>query len=90
MSDRVHWSDFVADDLLTETEAASLLRMSVHTLRSWRAADPPRGPIVRRLGATVRYRLADLRAFVDRAATDTVDDPRSPRAAFVQMRRRAG
>lgn len=84
---RARWEDFGPDDLVTESEAAQLLRLSIHSLRAWRVADPPRGPKVRRLGASVRYALKDLRTFVDRAASDTVDDPS---ADFVRLHRRTG
>lgn len=54
-------------DLLTEREAAGLLRLAQHTLRDWRAAG--RGPRFIRLGAgkraSIRYDLNDLQSFIE-------------------------
>lgn len=50
------------DGLLTTAEVARLLGVSPATLERWRAAG--RGPRYFRYGRTVRYRYADLEAFV--------------------------
>jgi excisionase family DNA binding protein len=48
--------------LLTEAEAANLLRVSLGSVRRWRQEG--RGPVFRKLGRSVRYRPADLADFV--------------------------
>lgn len=50
-------------DLLTEVEAAALLKVRVETLRYWRKHN--RGPRSVRMGRAVRYRAADLAAYVE-------------------------
>lgn len=49
--------------LLTEEQAAELLALSVRTLQAWR----PRGagPRFVRAGRAIRYRKADLAAWID-------------------------
>jgi hypothetical protein len=49
--------------LVGETEAAEILGLSVKTLRRWRFAG--RGPAFHKIGACVRYRPADLDAFIE-------------------------
>lgn len=46
-----------------ERSTAALLGVSVETLRTWRKLN--RGPRFRKLGRCVRYRIADLEAFVE-------------------------
>jgi predicted DNA-binding transcriptional regulator AlpA len=48
--------------LLTQREAASILRLSERTLERFRFTGA--GPKFVRLGASVRYRVADLEAWV--------------------------
>ena len=48
--------------LVTEGEAASLLRVSLTSVRRWRREG--RGPVYRKLGRSVRYRTDDLADFV--------------------------
>ena len=48
--------------LITEGEAASILRVSLTSLRRWRRQGS--GPVYRKLGRTVRYRPNDLSDFV--------------------------
>jgi excisionase family DNA binding protein len=50
------------EPLLTEGEAASLLRVSLTSVRRWRREG--RGPVFRKLGRSVRYRRDDLTDFV--------------------------
>jgi hypothetical protein len=50
-------------DLLTEAEAAALLRLQPVTLKKWRCTG--RGPPFVRLGSAVRYERAALLAFVE-------------------------
>lgn len=49
--------------LLTEAEAANLLRLAPATLARWRWRGD-RGPAHRKLGGAVRYALSDLQAFI--------------------------
>lgn len=60
----------IAGDLLTDREAARLLGLSVSCLRSWRYSG--RGPTYLKLGggpkAAVRYRRADVEAFISGSA----------------------
>jgi predicted site-specific integrase-resolvase len=48
--------------LVTEDEAASILRVSLTSLRRWRRQG--RGPVYRKLNRAVRYRLDDLMDFI--------------------------
>lgn len=52
---------------LTETEAAEMLGLSVDALRSLRKR--AKIPYVRIAERTIRYREADLKAFVDKRTT---------------------
>ena len=52
----------LAEPLLTEGEAAGILRVSLTSLRRWRRLGS--GPVFRKLGRTVRYRPADLSDFI--------------------------
>lgn len=53
--------------LLTEAEAAEMLRASIHTLRCWRSLG--KGPrIVRQGPKFVRYRRSDLEAWAEEIA----------------------
>lgn len=59
--------------LLTESEAAQFLTVSVAALRAWRFRG--KGPLYLKLGAAVRYRPVDLQQYLDAV----VVDPRTPR-----------
>jgi excisionase family DNA binding protein len=48
--------------LVTEDEAASLLRVSLTSVRRWRREG--RGPVYRKMGRSVRYRPDDLADFI--------------------------
>ncbi len=50
------------DQLLTVQDAARLLQISVSSLNKWRVAGT--GPRFCRVGARVRYRPADLAAYI--------------------------
>jgi excisionase family DNA binding protein len=50
------------EPLVTEGEAANLLRVSLTSVRRWRREG--RGPVYRKLGRSVRYRRDDLADFV--------------------------
>jgi len=52
----------ISEPLITEGEAAGILRVSVTSLRRWRRQGA--GPMFRKLGRTVRYRPNDLSDFV--------------------------
>jgi DNA-binding transcriptional MerR regulator len=51
------------DELLTEIQAADLLRLSVRTLQAWRTRGF--GPAFVRAGRAVRYRHQDLIAWIE-------------------------
>ena len=59
--------------LLYEEEAADFLKLSARTLQAWRCAG--RGPAFVRAGRAVRYRRADLVAWIDAS----VVRPQEPR-----------
>jgi excisionase family DNA binding protein len=60
-------------ELLTPAEAANLLRTTVDTLAVWRSTGRHGIPFVK-LGRAVRYRRADLLAWLDaRSSTSTGD-----------------
>jgi excisionase family DNA binding protein len=50
------------ESLVTEGEAASLLRVSLTSVRRWRREG--RGPVYRKMGRSVRYRQDDLADFI--------------------------
>jgi len=50
------------EPLVTEDEAASLLRVSLTSVRRWRREG--RGPVYRKIGRSVRYRRDDLADFI--------------------------
>src|SRR5215472_11467182 len=52
----------IVDPLITEAEAADILRVSLTSLRRWRREG--RGPVYRKLGRSVRYRPDDLADFI--------------------------
>lgn len=58
--------------LLTSDEAALLLGVPVATLRTWRSRRRGYGPRAVQVGGSVRYRLADLLAWIDEH-TETPD-----------------
>ena len=51
------------DALLTEVQAADLLKLSVRTLQAWRTR--AFGPAFVRAGRAIRYRRRDLFAWMD-------------------------
>lgn len=51
------------DSLLTEVQAADLLRLSVRTLQAWRGK--AFGPAFVQAGRAVRYRRSDLTAWIE-------------------------
>lgn len=50
------------DELLTEHEAATFLKISSRTLQAWRCSKA--GPAFVRVGRTIRYRRGDLVAWI--------------------------
>lgn len=52
-----------ANALLTETDAAALTGLSVRTLQTWRVRGG--GPQFAKLGGAVRYRRADIEAWIN-------------------------
>ena len=65
--------------ILTENEAAPLIGFSVTSLRMWRHLDAKKGRAPRlpylRLGRAIRYRPADIEAFLERGR---VGEPAPP------------
>jgi excisionase family DNA binding protein len=53
-------------ELLNTGDAAAYLGISRGTLEHWRTESPPKGPPYVRLGFQVRYRAADLAAWIER------------------------
>ena len=65
-----HEAIYDEERLITEGEAADLLRLSIKTLRNWRLCG--HGPPHLKVGRLVRYRLSDLKAWLatcERAST---------------------
>ena len=54
------------DECFSERSAAVVLGVSVALLRKWRRVGG--GPLYLRIGKLVRYRLSDLRTFMDSCA----------------------
>jgi hypothetical protein len=59
---KVNMTVNVTEPLITEGEAAAILRVSLTSLRRWRREGS--GPVYRKLGRSVRYRPNDLSDFV--------------------------
>jgi hypothetical protein len=51
------------DALMTEVQAADVLRLSIRTLQAWRTQRS--GPSFVRAGRAIRYRRRDLNAWMD-------------------------
>jgi Helix-turn-helix domain len=62
------------DKLLTEIQAADLLRMSSRTLQAWRGQGV--GPLFIRAGRAIRYRRSDVMSW----ATENTVKPKPPPA----------
>jgi hypothetical protein len=56
---------FADDVLATPEEAATLIKIQVATLQKWRSTGENNIPYVK-IGRSVRYRVSDLKAYVDR------------------------
>jgi hypothetical protein len=67
------------EPLITEGEAATILRVSLTSLRRWRRQGS--GPVYRKLGRTVRYRPNDLSEFVASAGRISTSGTGSARRA---------
>ena len=65
--------DISQDHLLTETETARRLGLSVKTLRRWRWCSKP--PPFLKIGGAVRYDPADLEAFIAASRRTSTSDP---------------
>ena len=57
--------DLTAYRLLNSDEAAQVLAVPVATLRTWRSRRRGYGPPAVQVGGSIRYRLADLLAWID-------------------------
>jgi excisionase family DNA binding protein len=55
-----------SQDILTETEASTVLSVSVRTLQAWRLRGG--GPKYLKFGRSVRYRRDELQAFIEAAS----------------------
>ncbi|GEP12529.1 helix-turn-helix domain-containing protein [Methylobacterium gnaphalii] len=62
------------EPLLTESEAADLLSISIRTLQGWRYAGT--APRHSKLGRIIRYRRADLASYVETRAPAAQGDAR--------------
>ena len=62
-------------DLLSEKEAAPILRLTVKTLQMWRALK--KGPRFIRVGRRVMYPRAEIQSFLARNLVDTEADAAS-------------
>lgn len=51
---------------LNESQACQYLGLSIHTLRQWRHLS--KGPVYMKVGRAVRYRQADLDAYLEQAS----------------------
>ena len=69
----------VPEPLITEGEAATILRVSLTSLRRWRRQGS--GPVYRKLGRAVRYRPNDLSEFVASAGRISTSNTGSGRRA---------
>jgi hypothetical protein len=67
------------EPLLTVNEAAAILRCSTHSLNRWRLTGD--GPKFIYVGRRVRYRRADLAAFIAASTRNSTSDPGEPAAA---------
>jgi len=67
-----------APALLNERQAAAFLNLSHRTLQSWRHRGG--GPLFTKIGAAVRYRPADLEAWLRQQTRASTSDP-GPEAA---------
>ncbi|MDP3966662.1 MAG: helix-turn-helix domain-containing protein [Nocardioides sp.] len=61
----IHTFGLADHRLLTSHEAALLLGVPVATLRTWRSRRRGYGPRAVQIGGSIRYRLADLLAWID-------------------------
>lgn len=51
------------EQLLTQAQVATWLAVSPRTIRDWRTSN--RGPRAVRVGGSLRYRRADVQAYID-------------------------
>ncbi len=62
-------------DMLTETQVSEIFGIARATLRCWRYAK--RGPRYYKAGATVRYKIEDVDAYLIGRPVETVDSVRA-------------
>jgi predicted DNA-binding transcriptional regulator AlpA len=74
MTDKNEHANPPVDPLLTPDETSALLGIPVKTLAHWRTQRT--GPLALRLGSHVRYRVSDLKAWLEERA----DEARTRRA----------
>ena len=67
------------DRLLTTHEVAQICRTAPETLRYWRHVG--KGPVGFKLGRRTMYRESDVRAYLDRAYQEAVEDQVSKASA---------
>lgn len=63
----------VSDRLLTETQAADFLNVTIRALQAWRQRGG--GPCFAKIGRLVRYRMVDLTAWLDANMRGHTSDP---------------
>ena len=54
------------DDLMTPAEVAAMLKISLHTLASWRRQANPHDLPWIEVGGSIRYRNSDVQAWLDK------------------------
>ncbi|WP_162568455.1 helix-turn-helix domain-containing protein [Variovorax sp. SRS16] len=59
--------------MLTEPEAAALMKLSAETLKDWRYHRRAGRPVHCRIGGAVRYRRSDIEAFIETSIVQEVE-----------------
>ena len=57
--------------LLDPVETATYLNVALETLHYWRGCSPPKGPRFVKVGRQVRYRPADVEAWLEARTVET-------------------
>jgi excisionase family DNA binding protein len=65
--------------LLNEAQAANYLNVSVRTLQQWRVSG--RGPVFTKLSRAVRFRRADLDAFIAKGVAQSTTEANARKRA---------
>lgn len=59
--------------LMDENETSKMLKVSIQTLRNWRAKE--KGPAYYRIGRSIRYKKKDVEAYLERRFIQTSFKP---------------